>query len=70
MIRDFVISSDVRAVGYDKTTETLEIEFLSGGIYQYYSFPQTMYEEFMQSASKGKFFHTQIKNQYASSRTG
>jgi KTSC domain len=70
MKRDFVTSSDVRAIGYDQATETLEVEFLSGGIYQYYGFPQNMYDQFMQSVSKGKFFHTYIKNQYASSRTG
>ena len=40
MQRYSVASSNVAAVGYDPATETLEVEFLSGSIYQYYNVPE------------------------------
>jgi hypothetical protein len=70
MFRDNVASSNVRSVGYDVVTETLEVEFLNGGVYQYYNVPQLMYEQMMNATSKGQFLNTYVKNQYAYSRTG
>ena len=70
MDRNNVASSNVRSVGYDPQTSTLEIEFLSSGIYQYYGVPENMYQQLMSATSKGQFLNTYIKNQYAYSRTG
>jgi hypothetical protein len=61
MIRTPVVSSDIRSVGYDKNSLVLEIEFHSGGIYQYYSVPQSVYEGLMSAPSHGKYFHRHIK---------
>ena len=44
MIRKSVTSSDIRSIGYDDETRILEIEFHSGGIYQYYSVPRAVDE--------------------------
>jgi hypothetical protein len=68
MDRTAVSSSNITSVGYDANSETLEIEFNSGGIYQYYNFPQFMYDQFMQSGSLGTFFHANIKDAYSCSR--
>lgn len=68
MEREMVASSTVLSVGYDLPSETLEVEFKSGGLYQYYNVPEAIYQQFMQSDSKGKFLHVYIKNVYPCSR--
>ncbi len=68
MEREMVESSTVLSVGYDSATETLEVEFKNGGIYQYYNVPVPLYQEFMASESKGKFLHVYIKPAYPCSR--
>lgn len=70
MERYSVASSNISSVGYDPATETLEVEFLSGAIYQYYNFPQNMYDQLMAEGSKGRFLNTYIKNAYPYSRVG
>lgn len=39
MDRETVQSSNIASVGYDLSSSTLEIEFKSGGIYQYSGVP-------------------------------
>ncbi len=68
MEREMVSSSTILSVGYEASIETLEVEFKSGGVYQYYNVPTSIYEEFMQSDSKGKFHHAYIRNSYPYSR--
>lgn len=70
MDRYNVASSNVTSIGYDPTTETLEVEFLDGAVYQYYGVPQNMYDQIMSEPSKGRFLNTYIKNAYAYSRVG
>lgn len=62
MERIIVESSDLASVGYDSVTTTLEIEFHSGGIYQYSGVPQDVHQGLMNAASKGSYFHQNIKN--------
>ena len=56
-----VSSRNLASVGYDPTTSTLEIEFNTGSIYQYFGVPQEIYEGLMNAGSKGTFFHHNIK---------
>lgn len=65
-----VASSNVRSIGYDPATATLEVEFLSGSIYQYYDVPENVYDQLMKAGSKGRFLHYQVKNAYPYSRVG
>ena len=65
-----VPSSNVDAVGYDTGSQTLQVRFLSGAVYQYYGVSEGLYDQFMQAPSKGQFLHAYIKNQYAYSRVG
>lgn len=65
-----VVSTNVKSIGYDNGTQTLEVEFLNGRVYQYYGVPEHMHGQFMQASSKGKFFHAYIKDQYPYSRVG
>jgi hypothetical protein len=62
MARIPVNSSNLRSVGYD--SGTLEIEFRSGGIYQYFSVPQAVYRGLMAAGSLGSYFASYIKHQY------
>lgn len=70
MNKQNVASSNVRAIGYDDRTQTLEVEFVSGRVYQYYGVPENMHSQFMQVPSKGKFLLTYIKDQFPFSRVG
>jgi hypothetical protein len=65
MDRQSVSSSNLASVGYDPGSETLEIEFLNGRIYQYYNVPEFMHERLMQAPSVGTFFNAEIKNAYS-----
>lgn len=62
MNRTYVSSSDIRSVGYENNT--LEIEFNSGGIYQYYGVPPKRYYGLISAGSCGGYFHRFIKPFY------
>jgi len=68
MEREMVASSTILSIGYESASETLEVEFKSGGIYQYYNVPEPVYQQLMAADSKGKFLHVYIKNAYPHSR--
>ena len=70
MERHSVASSNIASIGYYALTETLEVEFLNGSIYQYYNCPESMYDQLMKEGSKGKFLNVYIKNAYPYSRVG
>lgn len=65
MERSNVSSSMIDTIGYEQETKELEIQFNSGNTVTYYDVPLTVYQEIMQSPSKGKFFHLFIKDQYS-----
>lgn len=68
MVRVPVTSSDLRSVGYLASEELLEIEFHSGGLYQYLDVPDSVHEELVDAASVGTYFHAHIKDQYSTTR--
>jgi hypothetical protein len=68
MDRDYVASTNVRSIGYDTTSSTLEVEFQNSFVYQYYNVPVHVYEALMAAGSKGQFINSQIKNVYPFSR--
>lgn len=57
-----VSSSDVSSIGYENGT--LEVHFRSGGVYQYLHVPETVFQAFLNAASKGKFVHQNLRNKY------
>ncbi|MFT6925862.1 MAG: hypothetical protein ACJAZP_001454 [Psychromonas sp.] len=67
MERMSVDSSNLVSVGYDKDTSTLEVEFNSG-LYQYFDVPAYVYEELMNSDSKGSYMHRTVKNSFSCER--
>ena len=70
MNREPVASSNIASLGYDEPSQTLEVEFTTGGIYQYYNVAQTIFDQLLQAGSKGQFLAYQIKNAHPYSRVG
>lgn len=56
-----VTSSNLKDVGYDSQTFTLEIGFLNGRVYQYFNVPEARYDGLMNASSKGSYFDAYIK---------
>lgn len=57
-----VDSSAIRAVGYDGST--LTVEFHSGRIYDHPNVPNSVFENFMHSSSKGAYYNQHIRGRY------
>jgi hypothetical protein len=70
MIRQRVASSNLRSVGYDPASRTLEIEFNSDAIYQYDGVPADVHGGLMHASSHGSYFHQNIKDRYPHRRIG
>ena len=70
MDREVVVSVSVRAVGYDRETSTLEIEFCDSSVYQYAQVSEEVYNGFMNSLGFDlekpdlKYFNEHIKGKY------
>jgi len=70
MMREPVASSNIASAGHDAPSETLEIEFHNGSVYQFYNITEETYNQFREAPSKGQFFSAYIKNAYPFSRVG
>ena len=64
MIRQPVSSSNIRSIGYDSKSRTLEVEFHNGSIYRYFDVPESIYNALMSASSHGSFFHRHIKDRF------
>ena len=68
MERQSVSSSNLRSIGYDHSSSTLEVEFNNGSIYQYFDVPQHIYSEIMSAGSHGQYLAQNIKGVYRYSK--
>lgn len=60
-----VNSSNVAAVGYDANSSTLEVEFKSGSVYQYFDVPDQHFHALSGgSVSAGRYLNAEIKPHY------
>jgi hypothetical protein len=64
MKREAVESSMLREVGYDPETRTLEVEFTSGSVYEYYDVPPEQHEGLLRAESLGQYFLANIRDAY------
>lgn len=62
MTREAVKSSNLKSVGYDKDSKTLQVEFHSGQVHEYANVPPNKHAEMMKASSIGGYFHTHIRN--------
>jgi hypothetical protein len=56
-----VDSTQLRSIGYDATTSTLEVEFRKGGVYQYYGVPAETYRQLMAAQSIGTYVNSALR---------
>lgn len=68
MNRQSVTSSNIASIGYDTSSQTLEIEFLNGSVYQYFDVPQHVYNGLMSADSHGQYLAQNIKGVYRYSK--
>ena len=57
-----VRSSALQSVGYDEDSQTLEIEFTNGAVYQYFDVPTEVYRGLMAAESHGGYFNQRLRN--------
>jgi KTSC domain len=62
--RSEVTSSNVHSVGYDEPSQTLEVRFHNGGVYQFQGVTPDEHDELMSAPSIGAHLHTRIKGKY------
>lgn len=61
-----VSSSNVAEIGYDAEQSQLHVRYVkSPSLYVYESVPVEVFEQLMQSPSKGSFLHRQVKGIYS-----
>jgi len=65
-----VSSTNVSAIGYDRPTQTLQVEFLPSGkkgyrMYRYFEVPPNVAEAFYNAHSKGTFMWKFIRGNYS-----
>ena len=63
-----VSSSNIASVGYDATSQLLEVEFKNGATYQYFDVPRWAYDEMLSAGSVGKYFNANIRDSFRSGR--
>lgn len=62
-------SSNILKAGYDPMTLKMLVQFRSGQVYEYDNVPQAVYNEFINSESKGVYLNRAIRNKYATKKT-
>ena len=59
-----VASSNVQAVGYDVSTQSLHVSYLNNRTYVYSDVPQGVFEELLRAPSKGSYLNRAVKGTY------
>jgi KTSC domain len=70
MTRSPVKSSNLKSVGYDPKTQTMEIEFLNGNVFRYDGVPAHHHAGLLKHSSPGTYFHTHIKGAFDGEKVG
>ena len=69
MDRRVVDSSNIAEVGYDEPSNTLEVLFRNGRVYQYFAVPSQEARNLMNATSHGQYLNHHIKGRYRYART-
>lgn len=54
----------VYAIGYESETRTLDVVFLSGGIYRYHNVPEEVFQGLLAAESKGRYMWARVIDVY------
>jgi hypothetical protein len=58
-------SKRLSAAAYDHSKQILYLRFRNtSDVYRYFEFPAADYQTFLRAESKGRFFHSHIRNQF------
>jgi KTSC domain len=68
MDRKKVSSSGIRSVGYDPSSQTLEIELSDGTIWQYSKVPSEVQRRFIAAPTMISFYRDSIEDDYSRKR--
>ena len=68
MQRKSVNSSTIRSVGYEPSSQNLEIEFTSGSIYQYSRVSPEIHRKLMAAPTIGSYFKNNIEEEFSAKR--
>lgn len=63
-----VRSANIRAIGYDQTSNTLAVRFASGTIYHYADVPEQKHSDLLSASSHGSFLHAHIKPHHVATK--
>jgi len=64
MINHMVISSEIEWIGYEHKDRMLQVEFIDGPVYRYQEVPHSIFEEFLQAPSHGRYFESNVKDKF------
>lgn len=59
-----VVSGNLKAVGYDAATKTLDVQFASGKVYRYSNVPPETHKELIGAESIGSFFARNVRAKF------
>lgn len=59
-----VDSTAIASVGYDESSQILELEYVDGDVYRYYDVPKPLHEALLDAPSIGQFVNTTIKGTF------
>ncbi len=62
--REFPESSVLHSASYDKVMNRLTVTFKSGKSYDFYDVPVSIWQEFIEAESKGRYFTQNIKGKF------
>jgi len=68
MDRTPVKSSNLKSVGYDPETETLEVEFKAGTVYRYADVPAEVHAALMAAESVGSYYARNVRGKFESEK--
>lgn len=68
MERKKLSSGNLKAAGYDPSSQTLEIEFTNGSVVQYARVSPEVHRRLMSSAAASSYFRDNIEDEYTARR--
>jgi hypothetical protein len=57
-----LLSSAIKLVDYDSTTQSLEVELTTGRAYRYLDVPPSVFGALLAAKSKGRFYNDHIRD--------
>ena len=64
MQRTRVSSSNIASIGYDAASQTLEVQFHNGSVYQYIDVPTSVHQALMAATSHGSYLNQYVQGRF------